>query len=206
MNRTTLFGSIGIGVLLVAIAAADFAIVERPRMLVSGGEESSSASSEASSEMQSSEATSSQEPVPKGVSRGSGPDVSLVLGENGFVWSDTDEEGILAQSAPNVQRGVLLMDDDRAAFMAWTEVLNAKELFSAMKTSLAEGFSGDVNDLVDETVRPEGMPPRDVLAFKDPKFGEERHVFIRVKTRLFEFHVPEGKDELIVQLIEKLAR
>ncbi len=201
-----------LGVILAGVGLSDYLIVEKPRSAEAGNEQSSSAaeeSSSAASEVSSTDdSSSSREPVPKGVPKNAGRSVEEILAANGYVQSDTDEQSVMAASATNteVRTMTLLKDDDRAAFMAWIDTPDVKTIFALLKQTLAQSFSGQVQELIDETVRPPNGIPRDVLAFIDPTIGEERFVFIRVKTRLYEFHVPAGKDEMIADLIEQLSQ
>jgi len=76
----------------------------------------------------------------------------------------------------------------------------------ALKEALHTTFSPEMRDLVDEVQTREGRPPRNLLTFLDPAINSERVVFIRVRERLYEFHIAPGRDDSIYDLIESLTQ
>jgi len=144
-----------------------------------------------------------------GVQKSSGPDVLETLIRSGFSFTENKEVTLLSQIIPSdiaeVQDYVLMKDNDRVGLLAWTESLQVKVYFIALKEALHTTFSPDMRDLVDETQTRENMPPRNLLTFLDPAISEERIVFVRIRERLYEFHVSKGKDEEIFELVEALT-
>jgi len=78
-------------------------------------------------------------------------------------------------------------------------------VFLALKESLHGLFSPDMRDLLDENQAPEGKPPRNFLTFLDPAISEERLVFVRVRERLYEFHIAQAKEDAMYKLVETLT-
>ncbi|MDA1209182.1 MAG: hypothetical protein O2904_04100 [bacterium] len=144
-----------------------------------------------------------------GVQKSSGPDVLETLVRTGFSFTDNKDTTLLSQIIPadiaEVQAHVLMKDNDRVGLLAWTESLQVKVYFIALKEALHSTFSPKMQDLVDETQTREDRPPRNLLTFLDPAISEERIVFVRIRERLYEFHVSKGKDEEIFELIEALT-
>ncbi len=148
------------------------------------------------------------QPVKKGVSRKPGPNVKEVLMAMGYTWTDVGTSEVsLIQNTWNepVQMITILKDGDRSAMLAWADSPDIKEVYRALKQGLETSFSGDVTDLVDESLTPEAGAPRDILSFRDPAIGPERIAFIRIRTRLYEFHIVDGNEEQLLALAEKLA-
>lgn len=143
-----------------------------------------------------------------GVKKKAGIDVLETVSSHGFTFENTDERTLVAgvvQNREPVQTRVLLKDGDRAGIISWIETPLVKEYFSTLKESLHPLFSPEVKDLLDEVQRNPGKPPRNFLTFLDPGISEERLVFIRVRDRLFEFHITTGKEDAMYQLIETLT-
>jgi len=165
----------------------------------------SSSSSLASSSPMSS---TSSESVVGGVKKQTGVDVLEMISSHGFTFENTDERTLIAgvvQNKETVQTRVLLKDGDRAGLLSWIETPLVKEYFMTLKESLHPLFSPEVKDLLDEIQRNPGKPPRNFLTFLDPSISEERLVFVRVRDRLFEFHITTGKEDAMYQLIETLT-
>ncbi len=148
------------------------------------------------------------QPVKKGVSRKPGPNVKELLVETGYTWTEVggNERSLLgdAWNEP-IQMITVLRNGDRTAMLAWADSPDIKDAYLALKRGLETSFSGDVTNLVDESLTPEVGAPRDILSFRDPAIGPERVVFARIRTRLYEFHVRDGHEEEVVALVERLA-
>jgi hypothetical protein len=150
--------------------------------------------------------------VKKGISlkKYSGPAVETILAALQLVPVQTSEASLLklsaGQDALKVNTVVLLRNNDRAALFSWLESDDVKTLFSALKQALQEQFSPQVKDLIDETRTQENGPPLDYLSFTDPAISPEKVVFIRVRTRLYEFHIAAGQEDTINRLITELDK
>ena len=110
------------------------------------------------------------------------------------------------EKATTVHTLVLLQKNDRAALFSWVESDNVKTIFSTLKQSLQESFSTKLQNLIDETLTPTDGPPVDVLSFTDPAIAPEKVIFIRVRNRLYEFHVAAKSETAISQLIGALSK
>lgn len=146
-----------------------------------------------------------------GVRKAEGPDVLDTLVTMQYTFQDTDEQAILERvilgdTGDKVEKRVLLKDGDRAAFFAWVDSPEVKSYFLSMKEALHRSFTAAVKDLLDEAQRREGRPTRNLLTFQDTGLLPERVVVVRVRERLYEFHIPEGKDDMIFELIEELTK
>jgi hypothetical protein len=151
---------------------------------------------------------SSSSAQPLGIEKQNGPDVFDVLNKEGIATENTDEQSILHDIVPEgtpTEARTLLMNNDRLAYFSWTESPDVKVYFSALKEALRTSFSSHMQDLVDENQVREGKPLRNVLSFKDPAIHEERLLFIRVRQRMYEFHVPEGKEGEVQRLMDSLT-
>ncbi len=149
--------------------------------------------------------------VRKGVKKQSDPDVLAVLSASALEsLSDGAEESLLEKIIPRgeavVETRILLQEGDRSGFISWAATPQVKRYFLALKEALHASFSPDLRDLIDEKQLREGKPLRDFLTFLDPGISEERIVFVRVRERLYEFHIPEGKDTVMFALIEELTK
>jgi hypothetical protein len=136
--------------------------------------------------------------------------VSRILGEQKFEIQALSEPIFLARIIPpedgiKVTGAILLKDGDRAGLLAWSDSPNVKLYFMALKEALHKSFSPAVKDLVDETQRQEGKPVRNFLSFLDTGISEERIVFVRVRERLYEMHIAEGRDELMFGLLDRVT-
>jgi len=139
----------------------------------------------------------------------SGPDPITIATQLNFSAEETTQRSLLSaivSDTSQVTTRVLLFNGDRAGLLSWIETPNVKEVFMALKESLSTLFSPDVRDLLDEVQSPEGKPPRNFLTFLDPSLSEERFVFVRIRERLYEFHISPGKDEMMYQLVEELTK
>ncbi len=143
------------------------------------------------------------------VAKQEGPDVLEVLNTQGIASETTTEESLLQRVMPpgaTVQSRVLLKDNDRVAFFAWVESPEVKDYFTALKEALESSFSSAMRDLLDETQNPDGKPSRNVLSFYDPAIHEDRLLFVRVRERLYEFHVAPGKEPIVNDMMEALTQ
>lgn len=147
--------------------------------------------------------------VPFGaVAKAEGPKVEDVADELGLSMQANSDLSLLAQvaaSGPAVQSKTLLKENDRIGSVTWTQSPEVKNLFIALKEALIAVFSPELRDLKDETVQAEGLPTRNLLTFLDPSLSEERIVFIRVRERLYEFHVAPGKESSMNEFVEALT-
>lgn len=145
---------------------------------------------------------------PGAVAKNNGPSVSRVLKKLSVEESTARGQGILSSVVPEeeLKSSVLLQNGDRIGMVAWVESAQVKKHYLVLKEALHNAFTPDVTDLVDETQRREGRPTRNLLTFYDPGISSERIVFVRVRERLFEFHVSEGQSEVIFDIIEELTK
>ncbi|HLD64055.1 MAG TPA: hypothetical protein VI913_04140 [Candidatus Peribacteraceae bacterium] len=137
------------------------------------------------------------------------PDVPTVLTDLQFMRVETEEFSFLKQVIPaveaNVTSTVLLKDGDRAGSITWVETPRVKIYFFALKEALHDSFTPELQDLRDETERLNETTFRNVLAFRDPGISDERIIFIRIRNRLYEFHIPVGKEPPIRTLMDTLT-
>jgi len=185
--------------------------VEPPTVAGSGAELSSAAASSASS-LASSSSSSSDSPVPAvpgGVLKANGPDVDQTLAANQLTANETNERSLLqgiVTDGTEVSTRVLMINGDRAGLISWVDSPKVKLYFLSLKEALSQSFSAEVRDLVDETQQPAGKPVRNLLSFFDPSIAEERLAFVRVRERLYEFHIATGSDDAIFALIDALSK
>lgn len=147
--------------------------------------------------------------VPPGaVTKNTGPSVEEVIAEQGLTSESTSDLSLLAQVVTDgtpLNSMAILSNGDRAGSVTWVETGDVKTHFIALKDALIGSFSPDMSDLRDETIQQPGEPVRNVLTFIDPSLSEERIVFVRVRERLFEFHLAEGKEETMHTFIQALT-
>ena len=233
MNNRVLIAVVVLAASGIALGAADYFVKERPQSIAmqqlagSGSTMPTTIASSAPKATSSSSASSvAAVPVPpdtmpgmsssstafvkKGVStkKKSGVDVAAVLAALQFIPTETSEVSLLKLSAPNANPDtkVLLMNNDRAALFAWIENDDVKTIFSALKQALQEQFSPKLKDLIDETHPQDNGPPVDVLSFTDPAISPEKVLFLRVRTRLYEFHIAEKSQAAVDQLVAALSQ
>lgn len=232
MQRSSLLLTGSLLLALFSFGAADALLVD-PMPAIPAGQASSSQSSQASQPEEvplppSSEAAiplpevpapapvdvtpppvpSSETPPEGAVKKKSGTDPLAIAQTLNFTAEKTDQKSLLSAVVKKpslVTTRVLLLNGDRAGLLAWIETPNVKEVFLVLKDSLHTLFSPEVRDLLDETQSPEGKPPRNFLTFLDPSLSEERFVFVRVRERLYEFHIAPGKDEAMYKLVEAVT-
>lgn len=157
-----------------------------------------------------SSSASSPRVVKKGVStkRKSSVDIPSLLASLQFIVTQSSEASLLQLIAQgtNVQTVVLLLNNDRAALFSWIESDNTKAIFGSLKQALQEQFSPKLTGLIDQTLTGDNGPPVDMLAFTDPAISPEKVIFIRVRDRLYEFHVAEKGTDAISALIAELSK
>ena len=156
------------------------------------------------------ETSGNDEPLPEGaVRKNTGPEVSdAIAAVEDFSTDESEDLSLITQIVKDgtpVRGLAILHDGDRAGSVTWVESGNVKNYFMALKEALLGTFSPDVTGLKDETLQEEGAPVRNLLTFTDPALSEEKLVFIRVRERLYEFHVADGKDAVMSTLIEELT-
>ncbi|TSC96740.1 MAG: hypothetical protein Greene101449_1403, partial [Candidatus Peregrinibacteria bacterium Greene1014_49] len=218
-----LLTSLGIIALMIALGTADAILIEGglPKAVLpdepyaQAQPEASSASSviesqPATSNQQSSSTGEDSSSAVVGVKKAMGPDVLLTLTTLGFEIEASDELTILRTVIPAQEAEVptyaLLLNGDRSGLIAWTESPKVKNYFLALKEALHASFSTRVQDLLDETQRLPGHPPRNFLTFLDEGLSPERLVFLRVRERLYEIRIAEGYDEAMFGLVEELTQ
>ncbi len=235
MNKNVIRVGIVLVIIASSLAAADYMFKERPQQIALEKENAaeqpqvptppqsmnSSPSSGATATeimvpvISFSEGTMSSSPavsrvVKKGVStkKKSGVDVHATLALLGLAPIKTSEASLLelATQGASVETTVLLLNNDRAALFAWIENDNVKTIFSALKQALQEQFSPNLTDLLDETRTQDAGPPYDILSFTDLAISSEKVIFIRVRNRLYEFHVAENGEDAIVKLMTALEQ
>ncbi len=144
--------------------------------------------------------------TPKKVSKSSGAAVQTVVADAGLEVAASAEPTFLSQI---IQTGLtsvtILSNGDRAGSVTWVESPDVKTSFIALKDGLLESFSAGLRDLKDTTVQEAGHPVRNILRFSDPALSDEELVFVRVRERLFEFHIAPNSENTMNELIETLT-
>ena len=143
-----------------------------------------------------------------GVRKLSGPNIEEILASLSLVSATTEQMSIIRRVIPEqipVTTIVVLKDGDRVGFLSSTESPQVKTFFLALKEALHTSFTPDMRELVDETQQRPRHPVRNFLTFFDPGIDTERLVFVRVRERLYEFHIAEEKDAEMFELIEALT-
>lgn len=207
-NPTTL--TVGLLTVLVALGTFDALLIENKKLLIQlqqpepPQEVAVVANSGSSSAAQSSAAPAG------GIRKVEEPNVLEILTVEQFNFADpARERSLLEQIIPSdvatVQAKVLVKNGDRIGLIAWADSPQVKIYLLALKEALHSTFSPEMRDLVDEVQEREGKALRNLLTFLDPAINEERVVFIRIRERLYEFHVAEGKDAVVFDLIETLT-
>lgn len=153
----------------------------------------------------SSDATASAGTV---VPKNSGPLLADVTSELGMSMQESKEESLLAPMVMGKAQAysqVILKDDDRIGTVTWTESPQVKTWFIGLKEALLKEFTDKLTGLKDETLQEEGKPVRNVLSFSDPGISQEQIVLVRVRERLYEFHIAPGKDADMLALFQALT-
>jgi hypothetical protein len=144
----------------------------------------------------------------EGTVKTEGPDPEEIAKELGLELEETTEQSLMAQvigDREEVQARAILSGNDRAGAVTWVDSSQAKTYFIALKEALLSAFSPKVSELRDETHQEPGRPVINILTFVDPALSNERLTFVRVRERLYEFHVTAGKEQVMVEFIEALA-
>ncbi len=140
------------------------------------------------------------------VAKQAGVDVPSALSQLGYETQSSTDLSMLSQVVTGQpQTLVLLKNSDRVGSVTWIDSPQVKAFFISLKEGLLSAFSPNVQDLRDETLQGEGQPVRNMLTFLDPSLSEERLVFVRVRERLYEFHIASGKETEMNALIEVLT-
>ncbi len=142
------------------------------------------------------------------VAKNQGITVEQAAQQEGFTMQDTAELTLLSQIITEnvrIRSAVLLKDGDRAGSVAWVESPDVKNIFVVLKDSLITAFSPQMRDLRDETLQETGAPVRNILTFLDPSLSEERILFVRVRERLFEFHIASKQEEAMQTFVDRLT-
>lgn len=140
------------------------------------------------------------------VAKPAGVDIAVALKELGYETQESTDLSMIAQVVTGQPKTlVLLKNSDRVGSVTWIDSPQVKTFFISLKEGLLSAFSPNVKDLRDETLQGEGEPVRNILTFLDPGLSEERLVFVRVRERLYEFHIAAGKDTEMNALIEVLT-
>lgn len=205
-NTTTL--TVGLLTVLVALVAIDALSMENSRLLT----QANLPEEETPQPLQQAPQPSSTAPaVRTGTPKMQGPNVLSILAAQEFETAEPQKERSLTEQiipadVADIQTMILLKQGDRVGLMSWTESPQVKIYFLALKEALHSIFSPEMRDLVDEEQTREGRPPRNLLTFLDPAINSERVVFIRVRERLYEFHIAPGQDDSVYDLIESLTQ
>ncbi len=141
-----------------------------------------------------------------GVAKADGIDVARTLQAMGMVTQQSDDLTFLAQVSRDepVESFAILHNGDRIGSVSWIDG-DAKQAFISLKEALLSAFSADVQDLSDKTYQEQGMPTRNVLTFRDPALSEETLTFVRIRERLYEFHVSESGNVAMQTAIDALT-
>lgn len=137
-----------------------------------------------------------------------GPDVVATAERLNFAVVAADEDTLTKRVLPAgfpLSTRALLLRNDRAAAIAWMDSPQVREIFTNIKRQLRSSFSPDLRDLIDERQAERGKPPRDVLSFLDPAIHPDRILLVRVRQRLYEFHVVKDAEGAIDSLIDELT-
>lgn len=142
-----------------------------------------------------------------GVAKRSGKPVKDVIRSMDLDTEASNEPTILAavvKDKAKIESLTILKNNDRIGSITWVESPQVKTFFIALKESLVTAF-GDVQDLRDVTLQEPGKPVRNTLSFSDASLGEEPFAFVRVRERLFEFHIMKGKEADMAALLDAVT-
>ena len=144
-----------------------------------------------------------------GVAKQSGIDVEQVLNNHGFVTEKSADQSFIAQVATRdaiLKSLTILKDNDRAGSVTWIESSQVKSSFIALKEALLAAFSPLVSDLHDETDESPDGPTQNILSFTDPSLSTEHLMFVRVRERLYEFHIAQGKEDAMKEVADIVTK
>jgi hypothetical protein len=145
------------------------------------------------------------EGAPAPVAKAQGIDVIIALNARGYTVTDSSESALIAQTTDvPVMVHPILSSGDRIGSVAWIDTPKVKQLMNTLKDALLPTFSPALTDLRDETLAEPGSPVRNVLSFRDPGISSDRIVIVRVRERLYEFHVTN--DDVLLPVIEELTK
>lgn len=191
---------------LISLGSADALI--RERSLTGNALRAMLSSLQGAPQQERGEENNTQQQMPQIIPKMTGPDIRAFFAQRGFTEAALAERSLLSQIVPDparVQGAVLLAGDDRMGAVLWLDSPDSKILFLALKEALLPSFSSELTDLRDEAIALPGSPVRAILSFRDPALSEERFAFVRVRERLYEFHIAAGKEERMQSLIEELT-
>ncbi|MBI5155780.1 hypothetical protein HZA45_00745 [Candidatus Peregrinibacteria bacterium] len=143
-----------------------------------------------------------------GTAKMSGPNVAQAMIDLGFTVERSAELSLIEQivgEKGKVEGLKILKDGDRAGSITWVESADVKTYFASLKESLLSSFSPNVRGLRDATDTRSGLPVRNILTFTDPGLSEERLTFVRVRERLYEFHIAKEEEDAFDAAIEALT-
>lgn len=144
--------------------------------------------------------------TPGKVAKSSGVAVQTVLADAGLEVTSSEEPTFLSQIIDKGLTSItVLKNGDRVGSVTWAETPEVKTSFIALKDGLLESFSAGLHDLKDTTEQEVGHPVRNILRFSDPALSDEELVFVRVRERLFEFHIAPSAKDTMNELIETLT-
>ena len=211
MNGKTILTGLALTTVLAAIGGADYWFIERPMIVTEQPETPILAGSGSlqSSATASTGTSSSRRVVKKGTQKKEFETVEQILARTGFVLQETREASLLrfgTIAGDRVTQGVLLQNNDRAALFAWVDDPDVKAVYLDLKQGLQKSFSAQVRDLTDDRIVPDVGAPMDILSFVDPAISLEKIILVRIRTRIYEFHVAPGKEAQIQSLIQELAK
>lgn len=207
------------GLLLLVIAALGVADYSLSRDHYSADLVGQDSSSEASSSAISSESlaffpsssvppTSSASSPSTGVARQNEPDIAVTLKNAGFETQPNSEMTFLSQvvnGKATVNSVAMLQNGDRIGAVSWIDSGDVKSIFVSLKEALLTAFSPQMTELRDETLQEQGKPIRNILTFLDPKLSADRLIFVRIRQRLYEFHVTKGQESVVQGAVELLT-
>ncbi len=169
---------------------------------------SSNTASSSTSSIATMAATGSGTQQAGGVSVNNGPAIEGTIQSLGFTTEQSTELSFLAQvagSGAQIHSLAILQNNDRVGSVTWIESASVKTDFIALKEALLTAFTPKVQGLQDQTIESPNQPVRNVLSFFDPGLSAEKLTFVRVRERLYEFHIANGKDDVMQQLIDGLT-
>lgn len=150
------------------------------------------------------------EPSGIAVMKAESPDVRATIdGIEAFTVQATTEptllENVVPAGAP-LERIALLHNGEYAGTLTWITSTDVKTIFIELKEALLPSFTPAVTGLTDETFQEPGLPVRNRLAFRDPGLGQDAFILLRVRDRLYEVHVAQGKEADMEELVNALSQ
>lgn len=195
--RSKILTTVSLIAFLTVLGIADYKLAgDRFTASVDTTTESSMAMSEASA-------------APTGVAKQNGADCAQVIKDLGMSTEKSADLSFIAQvmtKDATISSLAILKDGDRAGSVTWIDSPNVKSSFIALKEALLSAFSPLVADLHDETIDDPRGPTKNVLTFTDPSLSTERLAFVRVRQRLYEFHIATGKEAPMQAVMEGVTK